>query len=130
MGKWSEFLFNNFVQHLPLLTNKDNEKYLNQIYRDILINYRISRKYKLKLMHKNERISNKKNIPVSNLLSSSYFSKDILTHINSKSKSYSLYNVTINNVKIKIYVLYFNTRKSLKCIDMILTLLSMLLKMP
>lgn len=127
MGKWSEFLFNNFVQHLPLLTNKDNEKYLKQIYRDILINYRISRKYKLKLLHKNQKISNKKDIPVSNLLSSSYFSNDIINNIYTKSKSYSLYNITINNVKIKIYVLYFNTRKSLKSIDMILMLLTMLL---
>lgn len=127
MGKWSEFLFNNFVENLSLLNNKDNEKYLRQIYRDILINYRISRKYKLKLLHKNEKILDKKDIPVSNLLSSSYFSNDIINNIYTKSKSYSLYNITINNVKIKIYVLYFNSRKSLKSIDMLLTLLSMLL---
>ena len=127
MGKWSEILFNNFVEYLPLLTNKNDEKYLKQIYREILINYKISRKYKLKMTHKNTRINNKKDIPVSNLLSSSYFSKEIINYITTKSKSYSLYNFTINNVNINLYVLHFNTRKSLKSIDMILMLLTMLL---
>ena len=127
MGKWSEFLFNNFIENLPLLTNKTDEEYLKQLYKEILINYRISRKYKLKMMHKNIKISNRKDIPMTNLLSSSYFSKGIINYINNKSKSYSLYNITINNVKINIYVLHFNTRKSLKSIDMILMLLTMLL---
>ena len=127
MGKWSEFLFNNFIENLPLLTNKTDEEYLKQLYKEILINYRISRKYKLKMMHKNIKISNRKDIPMTNLLSSSFFSKGIINYINNKSKSYSLYNITINNVKINIYVLHFNTRKSLKSIDMILMLLTMLL---